>query len=196
LRTGRCIILTTCCQSSGTLPRQGLKKKIFYRYNNKKQLVLKEEYPQDSLLPVKQYSYDASGSLTEVYWKRRDKSDDTVTYHETYQYDTEGRLASREEKNARRGKIITTVWKYTYEKKNADTKVTETCFINGKKKKKVKYEVYNDKGLIVYTRDGFHMAEYTYEYNPAGDWIVQKVCVKNGDIGTWRCEGEFRRVQK
>lgn len=174
----------------------GKEKKIIYHYNDKKKLVLEEESPLDSWMPVKKYTYDASGSLTEASWKRRDKSDDTVFYHETYRYDGDGRLTLKEQNNTMRNKVTTHIWKYSYEKDGTDTKVIETYFINNKKKKGLRYEIFNDKGLIILTREQYHQKKYTYEYNTAGDWIVQKVCVKESNIGDWRCEGEFRRVEK
>jgi hypothetical protein len=178
-------------------PHDGIEKRIIYRYNDKKNLVAEEEYPHDPWKPVKKYNYDPSGSVTDIHWIQRDKKEDSIDHYESYQYDTEGRLIYKEQKRSVRGRAYGTMaWKYSYELIDGNMKVTETWFVNGKKKNKKKYTLYNEKGLIVRTRDGSDYTKYTYEYNEKGEWIVKQLCVKDSSIGMWRCEGEFRRVLK
>jgi hypothetical protein len=178
-------------------PQTGVEKRIIYRYNDKKYLVAEEEVPQENWKPVKKYNYDPSGSLKDVSWTQRNKKWDSVDYYESYQYDAEGRLVYKEQKRSILGHANgTTGWKYSYELIDGNMKMTETWFVNGKKKNKKKYTLYNDKGLIVRTRDGSDHTKYIYEYDEKGDWIVKQFCVKDSGIGMWRCEGEFRRVLK
>jgi hypothetical protein len=191
---------------------------VIEKYNERNQLTDVEEHNPDSTLtkriqyvfdekghPYSEIHYAANGAISLqkkltgnekgwVYtaeWSWRSKGDVTITYHETYAYDSIGRVIKKTLVETPYGSTYT--WFYTYKNIPDGYEMTTKMHRTHPKKTTVSLTRYNSNGDPVYEKTKGYIIIKTYDYDASGQWTVRKMSHRDGVMMPWFSEWEWRK---
>ena len=170
--------------------------KTTYEYNDKKQLVTETKYsPQDVKENKKEYVYDENGLLKKMMTIGRTKELTNLNITEDHFYDEQNNLVKKIRTSDGTGLMGS--WIYEYKFDNGNKTVIEKDASHDKKQTR-KVLIFNEKGLLIESRESYYRHYYEYTYDSNGEWETRKIYLRQSMLLRqkicWRIPAKENRI--